>query len=83
MAKELVEKRDRWLNPESTNEAGLKKRTLTNLYNQRPTWLDLVHDKLDAAVLAAYGWPHDLADEQILERLLSLNLGRTSCDSAG
>ena len=38
-------------------EAELKKRTLTNLYNQRPTWLDLAHRTLDAAVLDAYGWP--------------------------
>ena len=33
--------------------ADLKKRTLTNLYNQRPTWLDLAHKKLDAAVFAS------------------------------
>jgi hypothetical protein len=33
----------------------LKKRTLTNLYNQRPAWLDLAHKKLDAAAFAAYG----------------------------
>ena len=32
----------------------LKKRTLTNLYNDRPTWLKLAHEKLDKAVLAAY-----------------------------
>jgi hypothetical protein len=32
----------------------LKKRTLTNLYNQRPTWLRLAHKALDEAVLAAY-----------------------------
>ena len=36
--------------------AKLKKRTLTNLYNERPAWLDLAHKKLDAAVAAAYGW---------------------------
>ena len=42
-AKDLVEKRDRWLNPEGASEAELKKRTLTNLYNERPTWLDLAH----------------------------------------
>ena len=53
-----------------------KKRTLTNLYNQRPTWLDLAHKKLDAAVFDAYGWPHDISDEEILERLLALNLER-------
>jgi hypothetical protein len=55
----------------------LKKRTLTNLYNQRPTWLDLAHRKLDEAVGAAYGWSPDLSEEQILERLLALNLERT------
>ncbi|MEX2169487.1 MAG: DNA methyltransferase [Pirellulales bacterium] len=54
----------------------LKKRTLTNLYNQRPTWLDNLHRRLDAAVAAAYGWPADLAEEEILGRLLELNLGR-------
>jgi len=36
-ARELVEKRDRWLNREGASEAELKKRTLTNLYNERPT----------------------------------------------
>ena len=54
----------------------LKKRTLTNLYNERPTWLDLAHQKLDEAVFAAYGWPLDLGDGQILEHLLALNLVR-------
>ncbi len=39
--------------------AKLKTRTLTNLHNERPTWLDLAHKKLDAA---AYGWPADLTD---------------------
>ena len=75
-ARDLVEKRDRWLNPEGATEPELKKRTLTNLYNQRPTWLDLAHKKLDQAVLDAYAWPHDLTDDQILERLLALNLER-------
>jgi hypothetical protein len=54
-----------------------KKRTLTNLYNQRPTWLELAHKRLDEAVFAAYGWPSDLSDEGILERLLALNLERS------
>ena len=36
-------------------DAKLKKRTLTNLYNERPTWLRLAHKALDEAVLAAYG----------------------------
>lgn len=56
----------------------LKKRTLTNLYNERPTWLALAHQKLDAAVAAAYGWPADLAEEEILARLLKLNLERAN-----
>lgn len=32
----------------------LKKRTLTNLYNERPAWLAMAHEKLDRAVIAAY-----------------------------
>jgi hypothetical protein len=58
--------------------AKLKERTLTKLYNERPAWLDLAHKKLDAAVAAAYSWPADLTDEQILERLLALNLERAA-----
>lgn len=76
-AKELVEKRENWLNPSGASIEELKKRTLTNLYNQNPTWLQLAHQKLDQAVLAAYGWPPDLTDDQILERLLALNLERS------
>jgi hypothetical protein len=34
------------------------------------------HKKLDAAVFAAYGWPVDLSDDEILARLLALNLER-------
>lgn len=75
-ARELVRLRDAWLNPPDASEAELKKRTLTNLYNARPTWLDHAHRQLDAAVCAAYGWPADLDDEAILERLLALNLER-------
>ena len=56
--------------------AKLAKRTLTNLYNERPTWLDLIHKKLDAAVAAAYGWTADLSDDEILKRLLALNQER-------
>ena len=52
----------------------LKKRTPTNLYNQRPTWLDLAHKNLDEAVFAAYNWDPGLTDEQLLAKLLELNL---------
>jgi len=51
----------------------LKDRTLTKLYNVRPTWLDFAHKKLDAAVAAAYGLPPDLSDNKIISRLLELN----------
>ena len=58
--------------------AKLKQRTLTNLYNERPTWLDLAHKRLDIAVAAAYGWPADLTEAQMLENLLALNLKRAA-----
>lgn len=54
----------------------LKKRTLTNLYNQRPTWLALAHQRLDAAVFAAYGWDPAMSDDDLLAALLALNLER-------
>jgi type II restriction/modification system DNA methylase subunit YeeA len=59
----------------------LKKRTLTNLYNERPAWLDNAHRDLDAAVAAAYGWTDwgkGLSDEEILERLFKLNQERAA-----
>lgn len=69
------------LEPRDTDcAAKLKRRTLTNLYNERPAWLDLAHKKLDAAVAAAYGWPDDLTDEEILSRLLALNLERAKAE---
>ena len=56
----------------------LATRTLTNLYNQRPTWLANAHAKLDEAVFAAYGWSPDITDDAILEKLLALNLERAA-----
>ena len=81
-AAELNRLRENWLNPvdgtgnPALNAEQLRRRTLTNLYNQRPTWLANAHDALDAAVADAYDWPADLADAGILERLLGLNLAR-------
>ncbi len=77
-AKELVEKRDAWLNPPGASQQELVTRTLTNLYNKRPSWLADAHRKLDEAVAAAYGWPATLTDSEILERLLALNQERAS-----
>ena len=75
-ALDLDRLRNGWLNPPGLPEADLAKRTLTNLYNARPTWLAQAHERLDAAVLAAYGWPADLVGEDLLGRLLDLNLAR-------
>ena len=61
------------------HEAELKKRTLTHLYNQRPAWLAGAHQALDQAVAAAYGWADytpAMPDDEILRRLLKLNLER-------
>ncbi len=73
-ARDLVVKREHWLNPEGASPAELKLRTLTKLYNARPAWLEDCHARLDAAVAAAYGWPTNISDDAILERLLVLNL---------
>ena len=81
-ARELVAKRTAWFNLMNASADELKRRTLTNLYNQRPTWLELVHRRLDAAVFDAYGWPHDLTDDDILSRLLALNLERAGMPTA-
>jgi hypothetical protein len=62
--------------------ARLKDHTLIKLYNARPAWLANCHAALDAAVAAAYGWPADLTDDAILERLLALNLERAPRESA-
>jgi hypothetical protein len=45
--------------------------------------LKKIHDDLDAAVFDAYGWPHDLTDEQILERLVALNKERADEEKRG
>ncbi len=67
---------DEWGHPYMEGGAELRRRTLTNLYNQNPTWLQNAHAELDAAVAAAYGWPPDLPEEEILALLLALNLER-------
>lgn len=69
---------DRILPRDESAAKVLKTRTLTNLYNERPAWLDMAHKALDAAVAAAYGWPADLTDDEILERLFALNQERAA-----
>ena len=88
-AKSLNQRRETWLNPLDElgrplweGSAKLKRRTLTNLLNKKDddkrTWLRNCHAELDAAVAAAYSWPPDLPEEEILARLLALNLERSS-----
>jgi type II restriction/modification system DNA methylase subunit YeeA len=75
---------DRILPVDEAAAKALKKRTLTNLYNARPAWLDNAHKALDAAVAAAYGWTDyspDLPDDEILSRLLRLNLARSAAEA--
>lgn len=65
--------------PSPASRREVAKRTLTNLYNQRPAWLAQAHATLDATVAAAYGWADwtpDLPDDEILRRLLALNRER-------
>jgi hypothetical protein len=71
---------DRLIPKNEAAAAILRRRTLTNLYNQRCTpegaWLDNLHNALDQAVAAAYDFPASLPDEDILSCLLALNLAR-------
>jgi type II restriction/modification system DNA methylase subunit YeeA len=74
---------DRILPKDDAAAQELKKRTLTNLYNARPAWLDHAHRALDEAVADAYGWGDDyragtLTDDEILARLFRLNQERAS-----
>lgn len=72
---------DRILPRDEAAAKELAKRTLTNLYNARPAWLDHAHRALDEAVANAYGWGDDfragsLTDDEILARLFRLNQER-------
>lgn len=64
------------------HETALKKRTLTNLYNERPAWLANLHDALDKAVADAYGWEWPLSDGEVLRRLFALNQERSGMEAA-
>ncbi len=74
---------DRLLPKDDKAAKELKKRTLTNLYNARPVWLDHAHKRLDEAVAEAYGWGDGwragkLTDDEILVRLFRLNQERAA-----
>ncbi len=76
-ARTLDALRSGWLNPTGASESELRKRTLTNLYNQEPSWLAQAHERLDRAVHAAYGWEYPLDPDDVLARLVELNLTRS------
>lgn len=72
---------DRILPRDEAAAKELAKRTLTQLYNARPAWLDHAHRTLDEAVADAYDWGDDfraglLTDDEILARLFRLNQER-------
>ena len=75
-AKKLDDARNNWRGDRSD-----KTRTLTNLYNKQPTWLQDAHRELDAAVFAAYGWDPALTDDALLAALLALNHERAIAES--
>jgi hypothetical protein len=84
-AHELDRLRTGWLNPVNPDgspwEGDVSKRTLTNLYNARPSWLADAHRRLDETVFSAYGWPDKpatVSDDEIVGRLLALNLARSA-----
>ncbi len=60
-------------NSEDAREA-LNERGLTQLYNNMPTWLEVLHGRLDQLILEVYGWRSEPEDEEVLERLLELAL---------
>ncbi len=62
--------------PLEGDELEIKNRALV------PT-LGQLHEELDNAVSSAYGWPADISDEEIAERLVALNLERTADERQG
>ncbi len=59
-------------------QAEFDKVTRRSVTREQIQELDDIHTALDTAVLDAYGWPPTLSDEEILERLLALNLERAT-----
>lgn len=60
----------------TTAEDDIRDRGLVLILNE-------YHDAIDAAVAAAYGWPADLGEEEVLARLVALNRHRTQEEARG
>jgi hypothetical protein len=58
----------------------VKSRPIRSTFSIFATRFDLTHKRLDDAVFAAYGWQPDLTDEEIVEKLLGLNLERSKTE---
>ena len=58
---------------DETAKKELRKRTLTNLYNARPQWLEDAHAALDAAVAVAYGWDPHITEDEMVRELRNVN----------
>jgi hypothetical protein len=75
---------DRLVPRDDKAAAVLKTRTLTNLYNTRPAWLEHAHASLDQAVAEAYGWGEDwargMSEDEVLARLFRLNQARAAAE---
>ena len=73
---ELDGVRDHWLNPPGVNPILTEDRTMTALYNAPSRSVRRAHEALDTTVAAAYGWPADISNDDILAGLLALNRER-------
>jgi hypothetical protein len=69
---------DRYIPIDDEAARELSGRTLTALYNDRPTWLVETHKKLDVAVARVYGWSPDISTEEALSRLFEFNQTRAT-----
>ena len=74
---------DTTTNPRPSTTTAITESEL-NIYNAALIGiLHELHDSLDRAVFDAYGWPHDLTTEQILERIVALNAERRAEEASG
>jgi hypothetical protein len=60
----------------SKNEMEIYEQGLVSTLNQ-------IHGDLNNAVFTAYGWPPDLSDDEIIERVVALNISRATEERTG
>lgn len=69
---------DRLIPKDAAAAQTLAARTMTRLYNERPTWLSEAHRELDESVAAAYGWLAEITENEALSKLLDINMARST-----